>query len=65
MSRDDLLATRQVADTLGIDTSTISRWVKEGRIVPVMRLPGKTGAMLFANKDVERLRTDLAAEAAS
>lgn len=61
----ELLATRQVADALGIDVSTISRWVKEGRISPAMRLPGKTGAMLFTPKDVERLRSALAAEAAS
>jgi excisionase family DNA binding protein len=52
----DLLATIEVAKRLGLERSTLSRWVKEGRITPAMRLPGATGAFLFHPSEVERVR---------
>lgn len=51
----NLLATVQVCERIGIDRSTLSRYVQLDRIRPVMRLPGRTGAMLFDPADVERL----------
>lgn len=48
---------------LAIDRSTLSRWVKDGRIAPTLRLPGKTGAMIFDRATVEALRDELTAEA--
>ncbi len=51
----DLLATVQVCERVGIDRSTLSRYVKEGRIAPAMKLPGRTGAMLFNPADVDTL----------
>lgn len=51
----DLLATVQVCERIGIDRSTLSRYVQLGRIKPAMRLPGRTGSMLFTPADVETL----------
>jgi predicted site-specific integrase-resolvase len=50
-----LLASVQVCKQVGIDRSTLSRYVQLGRITPAMRLPGKTGSMLFDPADVEAL----------
>lgn len=52
---NDLLATVQVCERIGIDRSTLSRYVQLGRIKPTMQLPGRNGAMLFDPADVEAL----------
>lgn len=52
----DLVASADVCDTLYIDRSTLSRWVKDGTAVPTMRLPGARGAFLFSAEEVERLK---------
>lgn len=52
---NDLLATVQVCELIGIDRSTLSRYVQLGRITPAMRLPGRTGSMLFNPADVAAL----------
>lgn len=51
----DLLATVQVCERVGIDRSTLSRYVQLGRIEPALRLPGRNGAMLFDPSDVDAL----------
>lgn len=51
----ELLASAEVCERIGIDRSTLSRYVALGRIKPAHRLPGRTGAMLFAPADVEVL----------
>jgi hypothetical protein len=51
----ELLASAEVCERIGIDRSTLSRYVALGRIQPAHRLPGRTGAMLFAPADVEAL----------
>lgn len=51
----ELVASVDVCKRLGIDRSTLSRWVKDGTAVPAMRLPGKRGAFLFAPAEVDRL----------
>lgn len=61
MPNTDLMATVEVAESLGCERSTLSRWVKEGRITPAMRLPGPTGAFLFHPAEVERVRLTEAA----
>jgi excisionase family DNA binding protein len=61
MSTPVLLATVEAAERLGIERSTLSRWVKEGRIHIAMRLPGDTGAMLFDPAEVDRVAADLLA----
>lgn len=57
--RDDLTSA-EVARTLGIDRSTLSRWVTAGRIKPVRKLPGLRGAFLFDPDDVEKIRDAIA-----
>ena len=49
MSNSDyrLISTREVAEQRGLSVITIGRHVRKGWIVPVMKLPGKTGAYLF------------------
>lgn len=42
-----LIGTTQAAERCGVDRSTFFRWVQLGRIEPVQKLPGQTGAMLF------------------
>lgn len=49
------LSAAQTSERLGIDRSTLSRWIKDGTAAPAMRLPGKTGAYLFTPAEVERL----------
>lgn len=44
-----------VCELLHIDRSTLSRWVAAGRLTPVIKLPGKTGAMLFDRETVEAI----------
>lgn len=52
----DLIGTTQAAERLGVDRTTFFRWMQLGRIKPVMKLPGRTGALLFDPADVDRLR---------
>lgn len=56
-----LLATVEVAERLGVERSTLSRWVQLGKIKVAQQLPGKTGSMLFAETEVERVAGELAA----
>ena len=50
-----LIGTAEAASRMDVDRSTFLRWVQLGRIKPVYRLPGKTGAMLFDPADVDAL----------
>lgn len=45
---DQFVTTKQVADHFGCDVTTVGRWVRAGRLTPVAKLPGDTGAYLFA-----------------
>lgn len=48
----DLISTAEAAQILGVDRSTLSRWVASGRIVPAGRT-SERGAMLFDRRDIE------------
>lgn len=52
----DLLTTRQAADRLGVNVSTISRWVLAGRLSPALRGDGQTGGMWFRAADIDGMR---------
>ena len=52
-----LLSAAEAADSLGVDRSTISRWVSSGRLVPAHKLPGRRGAYLFSTAAIEAART--------
>lgn len=42
-----LITSREVCKRLGIDRSTLTRWVAAGRVKPAQKLPGLRGAYLF------------------
>lgn len=60
MATDDLLTTSEVCETLEVGTSTISRWVADGRLKPARKLPGLRGAFLFRRSDVEAIAAEVA-----
>jgi excisionase family DNA binding protein len=53
ISPDSLVSTAEAAAILGLERSTVLRWVREGRIAPAMKVSGKTGTYLFRRADVE------------
>ena len=58
----DEITARQALEILDrCDPSTISRYVKAGKLIPSRQLPGKTGARLFWRHDVERLAKERSA----
>ena len=61
----DMLGPADVCERLGIDRSTLTRWVKAGKIAPAMKLPGLRGAHVFTADEVERVAKKAAYEAAS
>lgn len=52
---EELIGTTEAAKRKGVDRSTFFRWVQLGHIKPAMKLPGKTGAMLFDPAEVDAL----------
>lgn len=52
---DDLIGTTDAAKQIEVERSTLVRWVQLGRITPAVKMPGKTGALLFRVEDVEAL----------
>lgn len=61
MTPTERLTSREVCARLGIHPSTLSRWVKEGRIRPDYQFPGPRGAFLFTPDEVTRATGDSAA----
>jgi predicted DNA-binding transcriptional regulator AlpA len=51
----DLRSSSEVCEAVGIDRSTLSRWIKDGTATPAMQLPGATGAYLFTPAELGRL----------
>jgi predicted site-specific integrase-resolvase len=58
MANANLIGSAQACQTLDIDKSTLSRWVKAGVITPKVKLPGRNGPMLFDPQDVASLCLD-------
>lgn len=52
-----LLSTAETAERLGVSVSTVTRLAESGRLPIAHRMPGRTGAMLFDQADVDRLAT--------
>ena len=63
MPTDDLLSTVQTADLIGIERSTVSKMVREGRLTPAHKLPGPTGAFVFLRSEVMRAKAEYQAKA--
>jgi hypothetical protein len=51
-----LLGSVDVCAALGIDRSTLSRWVAAGTAIPAHKLPGRTGSFLFTPAELDRLK---------
>lgn len=61
MPPPDLIGTAEAADIIGVERSTIAHWMAKGRIAAHLKLPGRTGAVLFDRAEVERVRAEYAA----
>jgi predicted site-specific integrase-resolvase len=57
----DLIPSVEVCKILGINRSTLSRWVTAKKITPALKLTGRTQPMFFERADVESLRKPAAA----
>lgn len=55
------LGSAEVCERIGIDRSTLTRWIQLGRIAYVQKLAGPKGAYLFDPVEVERARLDYVA----
>jgi len=59
MSDDQLIGSAEACRILGdIHRTTLTRWVAEGRVHAAVKLPGKNGAFLFWQSDVEDLASE-------
>lgn len=56
---NQILSSREACLRLSIDRSTLTRWVQIGRITPIHKLPGRTGAFLFEPAEIDRVRNEL------
>lgn len=48
-----LLTAAELARQYGRNVRTVHRMVRSGRLSPAMKLPGRTGALLFRAEDAE------------
>jgi predicted site-specific integrase-resolvase len=56
MTPDDMIGSREVCRILNIDKATLARWVKAGRLEPVLRLgDADNSAFVYRRADVEAL----------
>lgn len=62
MAEVTLLTTSHIAERYGVATSTVRKWVAEGKLHPTIATPG--GHYRFTEADVEAM-TKRAAEAAT
>ena len=58
---EDWVSASDAADILGVDRSTLNEWARDGKITPLAKLPGRTGARIYARAEVERLARERAA----
>lgn len=59
------LGSAEVCERIGIDRSTLTRWIQTGRIAFAQKIPGGNGAYLFNPAEVERARAEYQKQAAS
>lgn len=48
----DLIGTAEASRILGIEKTTLTRWVADGRVTAEAKLPGKNGAFLFNRSEI-------------
>ena len=47
-----LIGAAEAAEILGLERSTLTRWIHGGKITPLTQLDGKRGAYVFDRADV-------------
>lgn len=52
---ETLIGSAEVSDLLHIDRSTVSRWVKSGKLTPAIKGTGVRGELFFHRDDIEAL----------
>ena len=53
MHTSDLIQSAEAASILGVDRSTLSRWVDAGKVQPALRGEGQNGPLFFRRSDIE------------
>lgn len=55
MPDEPLIGTAEACEVIGIDRSTLTRWVAQEKIRAAQKLPGQSGAYLFRRTEVQRV----------
>lgn len=55
------IPTAEVARILRVDVRTVHRMADDGRLTPILKIPGRTGPYLFDPAEVEAYRNQRAA----
>ena len=55
MKYDHLVTTSEAAKMLHRSIRTVNRMARDGSLAPALKLPGATGAYMFAREDIEAL----------
>ena len=50
---DLFIQSAEAASILGVDRSTLSRWVDAGKVQPALRGEGQNGPLFFRRSDIE------------
>ena len=59
MENGTVVNTLEACEMLGgVNRSTLKRWVDEGKVTPMRKLPGETGGYLFLRAEIERFRDE-------
>lgn len=58
---NQFMSSAETAARLNIHRSTLTRWVQQGKIAPVIKGDGVRGAMFFERKEVARVQKSLIA----
>jgi predicted site-specific integrase-resolvase len=57
---DAIVGSDEASEFLGVDRSTLIRWIAKGTVTPRHKLPGASGAYLFDRDEIERVAAELA-----
>lgn len=53
------IGSTEAASILNVSRSTVNRWAEIGKLIPVFKGEGPTGARYFKRRDIERLKQQL------